>query len=238
MVPLNIWKSEWMKILFKLTFNIKIVTSLLEHNLSHKKRVFRLSFRFLWLWNNWRFLSSIICEYYSLNIIVNPNSFSTLNIYLNNTLKYYDSQALNVKLKLMEGAMILFSKKLQAMKYLALRSTGLQNIFWKICKPSGSPPTYLMYTPLHVTCYCKISKPLWGTVKRSLSNSNWRTFFPNFVYLTIFHNKFLSGPAKRKKIKTWHKNCYIITADIKINSKNISDKNNRKVYDKEERDKL
>ena len=62
--------------------------------------------------------------------------------------------------------------------------------------------------------------------------------FPNFFYLTIFHNKFLSGPAKRKKIKTWHKNCYIITADIKINSKNISDKNNRKVYDKEERDKL
>ena len=119
MVPLNIWKSEWMKILFKFTFNIEIVTSLLEHNLSHKKRVFRLSFRFLWLWNNWRFLSSIICEYYSLNIIVNPNSFGTLNISVNNTLKYYDSQALNEKLKLMEGTMIFFSKKLQGHEILS-----------------------------------------------------------------------------------------------------------------------
>ena len=201
MVPLNIWKSEWMKILFKLTFNIEIVTSLLEHNLSHKKRVFRLSFRFLWLWNNWRFLSSIICEYYSLNIIVNPNSFSTLNIYLNNTLKYYDSQALNVKLKLMEGAMIFFSKKLQAMKYLALRSTGLQNIFWKICKPSGSPPTYLMYTPLHVTCYCKISKPLWGTVKRSLSNSNWRTFFLISFILQSFIINFSAALQNERRLK-------------------------------------
>ena len=201
MVPLNIWKSEWMKILFKLTFNIKIVTSLLEHNLSHKKRVFRLSFRFLWLWNNWRFLSSIICEYYSLNIIVNPNSFSTLNIYLNNTLKYYDSHALNVKLKLMEGAMIFFSKKLQAMKYLALRSTGLQNIFWKICKPSGSPPTYLMYTPLHVTCYCKISKPLWGTVKRSLSNSNWRTFFLISFILQSFIINFSAALQNERRLK-------------------------------------
>ena len=201
MVPLNIWKSEWMKILFKLTFNIKIVTSLLEHNLSHKKRVFRLSFRFLWLWNNWRFLSSIICEYYSLNIIVNPNSFSTLNIYLNNTLKYYDSQALNVKLKLMEGAMIFFFFYLQAMKYLALRSTGLQNIFWKICKPSGSPPTYLMYTPLHVTCYCKISKPLWGTVKRSLSNSNWRTFFLISFILQSFIINFSAALQNERRLK-------------------------------------
>ena len=56
-----------------------------------------------------------------MNIVVNMNSFSDLNIIVNATLKYYNKQTLNKKLKLMDGAM----------KYLALWSPGLQNIFLK-----------------------------------------------------------------------------------------------------------
>ena len=51
-------------------------------------------------------------EYYCLNIIVNIRSFSPLNINLNTTMKYYRTQALNKKLKLMGGAMKFFTKKL------------------------------------------------------------------------------------------------------------------------------
>ena len=69
--------------LSKLTFKTEVVTSLLEY----------------------------ICEYYCLNIIVNVNFFSALNIYVNNTLKYYDSQTLNEKLKSIGGAMNFFSQK-------------------------------------------------------------------------------------------------------------------------------
>ena len=60
---------------------------------------------------SWLFLSSIICEYYCLSIIVNIKLFSDLSISLNTTLKYYDSQGLNKKLKLMGGAMKFFSIK-------------------------------------------------------------------------------------------------------------------------------
>ena len=60
---------------------------------------------------SWLFLSSIICEYYCWSIIVNIKLFSDLSISLNTTLKYYDSQGLNKKLKLMGGAMKFFSKK-------------------------------------------------------------------------------------------------------------------------------
>ena len=52
-------------------------------------------------------------EYYFLNIIVNANFFSELNITVSTTLKYYHKQALSKKLKLMGGAMKYFSKKLQ-----------------------------------------------------------------------------------------------------------------------------
>ena len=69
--------------LSKLTFKTEVVTSLLEYS----------------------------CEYDCLNIIVNINFFSALNIYVNNTLKYYDSQTLNEKLKSIEGAMNFFSQK-------------------------------------------------------------------------------------------------------------------------------
>ena len=55
----------------------------------------------------------IFFKYYSLNIIVNINSFIALNISLNTNLKYYYSQVLiDETLKLMRGVMNLFSKKL------------------------------------------------------------------------------------------------------------------------------
>ena len=78
-------------------------------------------------------------EYYCLNIIVNISSFSSLNTYVNTSLKYYRKQSLNKKLKLMEWAMKLFTKSYWAMKYLALWSPGLRHIFWKICKTIRHP---------------------------------------------------------------------------------------------------
>ena len=53
-------------------------------------------------------LSSIICKYGCLNIIVNINSFGVLNIFVNTNLKYYDNQGFNDKLRAIE----FFSKKL------------------------------------------------------------------------------------------------------------------------------
>ena len=50
---------------------------------------------------------------YCLNIIVNITSLGALDISMNTTLKHYDSQGLNEKLKLMvETLKELFSKKL------------------------------------------------------------------------------------------------------------------------------
>ena len=43
-----------------------------------------------------------------------------LNISVNTTLKYYDSQSLNEELKLIGGAMNSFRKSYSVMKYLAL----------------------------------------------------------------------------------------------------------------------
>ena len=51
-------------------------------------------------------------EYYFLNIIVNVNFVSDLNITLSTTLKYYHKQAINKKLKLMGRAMKYFAKNL------------------------------------------------------------------------------------------------------------------------------
>ena len=59
-------------------------------------------------------------EYYCLNIIANINFFISLNSNVNTILRYYRKQALNKKLKCMGGAMKYFTKKLWAMKYLAL----------------------------------------------------------------------------------------------------------------------
>ena len=66
-------------------------------------------------------------EYYFLNIVVNVDFFSYLNVTVSTTLKYYHKQALNKKLKLMGGAM----------KYLALWSLGVRHFFKKFVKPSG-----------------------------------------------------------------------------------------------------
>ena len=111
MVVLILWKLEWMKILFTLTFKGEVFTALLEYNCFF-------------------FLSCIICKYYCLNITVNINSFSDLNISVNNTLKYYDSQAsLN--------PWIFFQNIYRAMKYLAIWFPGLQNILRKFIEPSG-----------------------------------------------------------------------------------------------------
>ena len=52
------------------------------------------------------------CEYYRLNIIMSINSLSASNVTANTTLKYYHNQTLRKKLKLIEGAIKLFWKKL------------------------------------------------------------------------------------------------------------------------------
>ena len=51
-------------------------------------------------------------ESYCLNIIVNISSFSLLNTNVNTTLKYCYKRALNKELKLIEGVMKIFTKKL------------------------------------------------------------------------------------------------------------------------------
>ena len=55
-------------------------------------------------------------EYYFLNISVNVNFFSDLNITVSTTLKYYYKQALNNKLIIMGGGMKYFPKRLQGHK--------------------------------------------------------------------------------------------------------------------------
>ena len=70
-----------------------------------------------------------------------------MNISVNNTLKYYNSQALNEKLNVNgRGHNFFFDKSYFAMRYLALWSPGLYNIFWKICKLSAHPSPSLLYT--------------------------------------------------------------------------------------------
>ena len=109
-------KLEWIKVIFKL--NIK--RNVLLHC--------TFSIKLFW------FLSSVICESYCLNIIVNINSFSALNISVNTTLKYYGSQSLNENLKLMGGAMKCLLKSYWTIIYFALWSPRLQDVFWKNCK--------------------------------------------------------------------------------------------------------
>ena len=73
-----------------------------------------------------------LIKYYFLNIIVNANFFSDLNITMSISLKYHHKQALNKKLKLMGGAMKYFLEKLLGMKYLALWSPRLQSLYLHI----------------------------------------------------------------------------------------------------------
>lgn len=72
--------------------------------------------------------------------MISINSFSAYNT----ALKYYDSETLNEKFKLMGRAMIIFQKIYWAMKYLYVWSTALQNLFEKFVKLSSPPPTNLM----------------------------------------------------------------------------------------------
>lgn len=86
--------------------------------------------------------------YYCLNIIVSINSFSALNITINTTMKYYQNQALNKKLKLIGVTMKFIWKKLLCHEILALWSPGLQVIFEKFVKPCGLfSYIYLIYAP-------------------------------------------------------------------------------------------
>ena len=73
------------------------------------------------------------CKFYFLNIIVTISSFNPLNTNVNSTLKYYRKQPLNKKLKLMGGAIKVFTEMLS----LALWFLGLWDIFWKFVKPSA-----------------------------------------------------------------------------------------------------
>ena len=76
-------------------------------------------------------------------------SFLVLWIYLRilPALKYYDSQDLDEKLKLIGGAMKFLSKKLLGHEvFNSMVLSGLQNIFWKICKTLRLP---LLHTYVH-----------------------------------------------------------------------------------------
>ena len=72
------------------------------------------------------------CEYYCLDIIVGISSLSALNITVNTTPKCYRNQALNDKLKLMEGVIRFFGKS-----YNEILSSLL--FFCEI--KTGSPPS-------------------------------------------------------------------------------------------------
>ena len=74
----------------------------------------------------------------------------TLNISVNITLKNYDSEGLNEKLKLMGEAMKFFSKKVLGHEIFSSMVPGLQNIFQNNCKSLGPPSlshAYIRCTP-------------------------------------------------------------------------------------------
>ena len=78
--------------------------------------------------------------------MVSINSFSTLSIIVNTTLKYYYKQALNKKLKLMGGTMNFFLEKVTGSWYMVTFSYMVpwaMNIFEIFVEPSG-PLTYIL----------------------------------------------------------------------------------------------
>ena len=114
---------------FKITFIREIITALLENN------CFDYCFQVLFVNVTGWILLWILKLLSDLNISVNiihP--------------EIYDSQGLNEKLNLIGGAMKFFSKRLLGNEIfsLALWSSGLQNIFWKICKALCVPCLYLV----------------------------------------------------------------------------------------------
>ena len=82
---------------------------------------------------NIRGFSENLFEYYILNIIVNVNFVSDLNITVNTNLEYYHKKALNKKLKLIWGAMKYFLKKLLGHEIFSSMVSRVVKIFWKIC---------------------------------------------------------------------------------------------------------
>ena len=80
-------------------------------------------------------------EYYEysniLNIVVNINFCSDLNITVSTNFKYYHKQALNKKLKLMG----------RAMKYFPEKLLGHEILSSMVPYPPAPFPTYLMYAP-------------------------------------------------------------------------------------------
>ena len=131
MVVFIIWKLEWMKIPFKLTFKREVVTALLEYNY--------IDYFFQVL-----FVNIPVCILFWILTL-----FSALNISVNTTHPEILRQSrLRWETKFnWWGHEMFFQKCHWVMKYLALWSPELQNIFWKIWeKPSSLLPTNLMCT--------------------------------------------------------------------------------------------
>ena len=131
MVVFIIWKLEWMKVPFKLTFKREVVKALLEYN------YFDYFFQVL-------FVNILVCILFWVLTL-----FSALNISVNTTHPEILRQPrLRWETKFnWRGHEMFFWKSHWAMKYLALWSPGLLNIFWEIWeKPSSLLPTNLMCT--------------------------------------------------------------------------------------------
>ena len=127
-----IWKLEWLKILFELTSKKEIITALLEYN----------CFDY--------FFQSLFVNV-TVSVLLWILTFFVLWIFLwiLPTLKYYDSQGLNVRLKLIGGAMKYFFEKVTGPWNISSKSLWATKFFLKkIVKPSRPPLTYLMYTAL------------------------------------------------------------------------------------------
>ena len=98
----------------------------------------------------WRFLENLF-EYYEysniLNIVVNINFFSDLNITVSTNFKYYHKQGLNKKLNLMGGAIKYFPEKLLGHEILSSIVPWATKFFFEKFVIIRPPPTYLMCAP-------------------------------------------------------------------------------------------
>ena len=102
------------------------------------------------------------------------------------TLKYYDSQGLNVRLTLIGGAIKCFLKKLFGHEiFSSTVPLGYKIYFEKFVKPSGSSSTYFMYIPLARDCYIRI----WFTNVKFEAFSD--TSYLKFIFLWCFWRFFV-----------------------------------------------
>ena len=142
---------------------------------------------------------------YFLNVIVNINSFCDLNITVNTTLKYQHMEALRKKLKLMGRAMKHFQRNYWAMKYLALWSPGLLNLFWKISKTLW-PRCYILnvYSLIPKRCQTifqdfQVSSFVWSRIsKGEITNLEIPVVFPK-QYVPYPHIYFWDSPIYRQQ---------------------------------------